>query len=271
MDTGDFYNFNTDGSFHWYNSSEAEEWACGLNKIIFDGETLNEKSICRLKFSKKTTKYEYFVEGEAVTEDEYDTYRNNIRYERMKFSQFELTHFYPITAEKACNLANAYWDNQDGRTDVAAGTVFTARIVLIDTPNFETNYYRVAFHVESTSNGAGEGDECKPPHHINSHDQILVNAFTGEIIASSYEPNGKVVSVEEAMEIAKKHCSDFDGGLYGENAYCAEHAVNATAPDHVYVIVIQKYVTDQYSIFNEVWVDKNTGKIITPYYVNGKG
>ena len=36
----DFYNFNTDGTFYWYDSSEAGEWECGLNKIIFDGSTV---------------------------------------------------------------------------------------------------------------------------------------------------------------------------------------------------------------------------------------
>lgn len=267
LDTGDFYYFNTDGSFHWYDSSEAEGWECGLNKIIFDGETLNEKSIYSLKFSENPAKYEYFVEGKAVTGDEFDSYRNNIRYERMKFSQFERTHFYPITAEQAWNLANAYWDNQDGRAECSAGTIWTARIVLIDTPNSDTNDYRFAFQVEWSSNGGGEADECMPPHHINVHDQILVNAFTGEIAASTYDPDGECISVEEAIEIVKK---DFEID-HEENGYRFEHAVNETAPDHIYVIVIQK-VVDHHSVFyTREWVDKYTGAIIFGYYVCGKG
>ena len=176
---------------------------------------------------------------------------------------------YPITAEQAWDLANAYWDHQDGRTDCAAGTVFTARIVLIDTPDSDTNEYRFAFQVESTSNGGGEGDECKPPYHVNSYDQILVDAFTGKIMASTYDPNGKSVSVEEAIEIAKKDCEyiDFDKE---EKEYRVEHGRNVTAPDHVYVIVIQRLVIDHYSTVTEVWVDKYTGEPIFPYYVYGK-
>ena len=269
LDSGDFYRFNIDGSFHWYDSSEEDEWECGLNRIVFDGEMLSIKSIYSIKFSKNPTKYEYFVEGDAVTGNEYYTYLNNIRYERMKFSQFELTCSYPITSEQAWNLANEYWDNQDGRTDVAAGTVFTARIVLIDTPNSDTNYYRFAFNVECNSGGGQEGHECMPPYHINSHDQILVNAFTGEVTASTYEPDGKVLSVEEAIEIAKNDCDyiDFDNE---ESKYRFECAPDDASPDHIYVIVIEKYVVDHYSYTTEKWIDKYTGEIVSSYYVWGK-
>ena len=57
---------------------------------------------------------------------------------------------------------------------------------------------------------------------------------------------------------------DFDSE---ENAYRVEHEPDATAPDHVYVIVIQEYVADHYSYSTKRWVDKNTGEIIFPYYM----
>ncbi len=268
LDVCDFYNFNTDGTFYWYDSSEVEGWECGLNKAIFDGDVLNTKSLYSLKYSENPTKYEYFVEGAAVTESEYDTYRahNIIRKEGMNFSQFELMCSYPITAEQAWNLASAYWDNQDGCREQSAGTILTVRIVLIDTPNSETNYYRVAFQVEWNSGGGLEGYECMPPYSIREHDQILVNAFTGEITASSYDPNSKVLSVEEAIEIAKKHCK-IDNE---ENGYRFEHEVNASAPDHIYVIVVQKCDTNHNSFITRIWIDKNTGKTVFPYYMNGK-
>jgi hypothetical protein len=194
LDINDFYNFNTDGTFYWYDSSEEGEWKCGLDKIIFDGETLNTKPVYGIKYSKNPTKYEYFVEGAAVTESEYSSYRaDNRRYEKMKFSYLEFECSYPITAEKAWELANAYWDNRDGSIDGGAGTTWTVRITLTDTPSFENDYYRVDFQVEWSSNGGGEGDECKPPYATKLQDQILVNAFTGEIIASTYEQNDKSV------------------------------------------------------------------------------
>lgn len=264
LDTADFYNFNTDGTFYWYDSSEEGEWECGLNKIAFDGETLNIKSIYSLQYSKNPTKYEYFVEGEAVTDSEY--YRNHTHKEEMKFSQFELTCSYPITAEQAWNLANAYWDHQNGHTDAGAGTVVTAKIVLIDTPNSDTNEYRVALQWEFTSN-VREGGECMPPYDIQLKDQILVNAFTREITASTYEPGGKGVSVEEAIEIAKNYRSYMSGEICNEeNGYRVELAPNAQAPEHVYVIIIQKYDT----VTDRIWIDKNAGKTISPYYLYGK-
>ena len=267
--SNDYYEFNTDGTFYWYDCSEAEGEECGLNKIIFDGETLNVKSIYSLKHSENPTKYEYFVEGEAVAEDEYYDYRNsNYPKERMTFSYFELTHSYPITAEQAWNLANAYWDNQDGRTEGAAGTNLTARVVLIDTPNSDSNYYRVAYQVEWSSNGGKEGHECMPPYDIQLHDQILVNAFTGEITTPSYESDGKVISVEEAIEIAKNYWEDFD---IEENGYRVEQAFNSWAPDSVYVIVILQLVANHYSTFDEIWIDKSTGETIIPYAPDDKG
>ena len=265
LDTCEFYNLNTDGSFHWYDTPEEDGWACGLDKITFEGETLSIKPIYSIQYSKDPTNYEYFVEGEAVTEDEYNACRShNARYERINFSEFEMSCSYPITAEQAWNLANAYWDNQDGATDCGAGTTWTARIELIDIPNFETDNYRFAFLHESTSNGGGEGDECMPPYNVRTMDQILVNAFTGEVVASTYEPDAESISVEEAIEIAK---NDFDNK---ESKYRFECAPDDASPDHIYVIVIKEYVGDHYSYTTEKWIDKYTGEIVSSYYMWGK-
>ena len=267
LDTVDFYNFNTDGSFHWYDNLEEDEWVCGLSKIVFDGETLNVKSVYSLKYSPNPSKYEYFVEGSAVTGTEYDSYRWDIRYERVKFSQFELMPLYPVTAQQAWDLANAYWDNQDGSQGYDIGKTWTARIVLIDAPDADANYYRFAFQWEVTSNGAGMGDECMPPR-STIKDQILVNAFTGEITASTYDPNGKGVSVEEAIEIAKNHATDVNGEICNEeNGYRVEPVVTYSAPDHFHVIVVRRHDI----IIDRLWIDKYTGELVHSYYLYGKG
>ena len=186
LEVSEFYKVNTDGTFYWYDSSETEEWACGLNKVVFDGETLNVKSLYSLQYSKNPTKYEYFVEGETVTEEDYYDYRNqNICHEGMNFSQFELKCSYPITAEQAWNLANTYWDNQDGSADAGAGTTWITRIVLTDTPNSDFDYYRVALQEEWNSGGGQEGHECMPPYNVQLKAQIFVNAFTGEILSQA--------------------------------------------------------------------------------------
>ena len=67
LDTGNYYIFNTDGTFYWYAPSAEGGKECGLKKIIFDEETLNAKPIYSLEYSANPVKYEYFVEGEAVT------------------------------------------------------------------------------------------------------------------------------------------------------------------------------------------------------------
>ncbi len=262
----DYYRFNTDGTFYWCNSPETEGTECGLNKIVFSGEKLNVKSIYGLKYSKHPDVY--LVEGKAVTEAEYYDHRAAHCFkESMKFSQFEPDCSYPITAEQAWNLANAYWDNQDGCTDGGAGTIWTVRIVLIGPPNSQTNAYRVAFQVDWNSNGGREGYECLPPYDIQLKDQILVNAFTGEITTPAYEADGKGISVEEAIEIAKNYRIHMSGETCDEeNGYRVEHVPHAMAPAHVYVIMIQKFDT----VTDRIWIDKNTGKTISPYYLNGK-
>ena len=107
-----------------------------------------------------------------------------------------------------------------------------------------------------------------PPRTICEHDQILVNAFTGEITAATFDPNGKGVSIEEAIEIVKNDC-DIDFDKEG-NEYRVVQGINVAAPDHYYVIVIQKHVIDHDSAYMEKWVDKNTGEVMDPYYINGK-
>ncbi len=268
LDTVDFCNFNTNGSFHWYDSLEEDEWACGLSKLVFEGSTLNVRSVYSMKYSSNPTKYEYFIGGEAVTIDEYYTYRADIWYERVKFSQFELMPRYPITAQQAWNLANIYWDNQDGAQEAGAGRIWTARIVLIEVPNSETDYYRFAFQVERNAGGGQEGYECMPPRDFKVADQILVNAITGEVVASTYDPEGKVISVEEAIGIAKNHATEVNGEICNEeNGYRVEPAVTNSAPDHFHVIVVRQHDT----ITDRLWIDKYTGEVSHSYYLYGKG
>ena len=271
LDTCDYYKFNTDGTFYWYDALVSGAWECGLSKIVFDGETLNIISLYSIKYFEDPVNYEYFVEGKTVDEDEYYAcIRDHSFKDTAEFSYFELTNLYPITAEQAWNLANAYWDGQDGCRDMGAGTTWTARIVLVDTPCADTNYYRVAFQVEWTSNGGGTGDECKPPYHVSLKDQILVNAFTGEITTPACESGNKCISDEEAIEIVKNNYGDIDFGNE-EGKYLAEIDLDITAPEHICVVSIKKLVGNDHNFYTRAWVDKYTGEIVSPYYMYGKG
>ena len=76
------------------------------------------------------------------------------------------------------------------------------------------------------------------------------------------------VSRYQAITIAKNYWEHFD---IEENGYRVEHAVNANSLDSVYVVVIKRFVIDHYSVFDEIWIDKNTGETIIPYAPDGKG
>ena len=263
----DYYKFNTDGTFYWAISPDSSAMECGLSKITFDGDSLNVRSLYSLKGPMRC---EYFVEGEAVTCKEYYNYRNGFRTVAMDFSYLDLTPLYPINAEQAWNLANDYWDNQDGSRDYGVGNVWTNRIVLIDIPSSDTDYYRVSLQEEHYSR-AREGYECIPPNFGKEKDQILVNAYTGEITTpEEIAANGKCISLDEAIEISKNYREYIDFDEEGIN-YRIELDLDEEAPDHVYTIVIKELVNDHYVHYSLDWIDKYTGEIISPYYVYGKG
>ena len=74
------------------------------------------------------------------------------------------------------------------------------------------------------------------------------------------------ISVDEALEIAKKYWEDHN---IEENGYLVSEAVSNDAPDTVYVFVMKHRVEIDdhvhYSTIDEVWVDKITGEAMPPY------
>ena len=182
----------------------------------------------------------------------------------------EMIGSYPVTAEQAWSLANEYWDGQNGSRDCGAGTVWTAKITVSDTPIQDGKYYTADFLVEWRSNVGRDDGESTEPYYVQTKDRILINAFTGEITTPACEAGNKCISVEEAIEIVENHCKDADLDN-GKNAYRGELDVSEPAPDHIYVIVVQKIVDNDYAYETEYWIDKYTGEIVTPYYMYGKG
>ena len=174
-----FYNLNTDGTFYWKDSSVAGNCEVGLNKIIFEGETLTIKNIYSIQYLTAETDA-YYMGGESVTRDEFLSYYNYNPKTRMSFSPFELTCSYPITANQAWNLANTYWNNIDCRSEGALGTTIIHKVVLLDTPDSDTNYYRIAWQLEYASHSY-DGWESNSPYEIKIYKQLFVNASTGKI------------------------------------------------------------------------------------------
>ena len=64
LDGCDYYKLNTDGTFYWCVFLEEPARMCGLNKIVFDGDTLNIKSI----YSQPSSPYLWFpIHTKALT------------------------------------------------------------------------------------------------------------------------------------------------------------------------------------------------------------
>ena len=76
------------------------------------------------------------------------------------------------------------------------------------------------------------------------------------------------ISQSEAIELAEKYWESFD---IKENEYLVAIGYNQRAPLSVHVVIIRWYVIDHYSTFDEIWIDKNTGEAIIPYWSDGKG
>lgn len=70
------------------------------------------------------------------------------------------------------------------------------------------------------------------------------------------------ISYYEAFSLAEKYWERYE---IDKNHYLVEHGWNSNAPSSVYVMVIRRSVIDHYSTFDEIWIDKNTGKAIVPY------
>jgi hypothetical protein len=174
-----FYNLNTDGTFYWKDSSVAGNCEVGLSKIIFEGETITIKNIYSIQYLTAEIDA-YYMDGEYVTRDKYLNYYNLNPKTRMSFSPFEWTCLYPIAAEQAWNIANTYWNDADCCVEGAAGTTIISKVVLLDTPNSDTNYYRIALQLEYSSH-VYDGWESNSPHEIRIYKQLLVNASTGKI------------------------------------------------------------------------------------------
>jgi hypothetical protein len=122
--------------------------------------------------------------------------------------------------------------------------------------------------VEWNAGGALQGYECMPPSTVQEKDQILVNAYTGEITTPAGKSVSQVISIEEAIEIVKKY--EHIDSVEEERGYRVTLDANEPAPDHFYVITVHKIVGQNAVFQTRQWVDKYTGEIVFEYYLYGK-
>ena len=167
FDKNNFYNLNADGSFYWSDSYESENWTHGLNQITFDGESLNIKEIYRIKHITPFDFYEnleFYVDGKQITREEFLDYHKSGTL--VIFSPLDISCEYPISSEKACEIASNYWKIENGMSEGAAGTQILHKIVILEKPNSDTQGYRISWQWEGYRNHVPDPPYSLPPENV---------------------------------------------------------------------------------------------------------
>ena len=200
FDGSSLYNLNTDGSFYWLNTDSASDWkdlyssgklVHGLSQIEFDGSSLSIKEIYVTKQAGSDIEsYEFFVDGKQITEEEFgDYYRSNHRNKTsVSFSPLDISCDYPISSEKAFELASKYWEMNSGMTEGAAGTLILHRLVILEKPDGDTPSYRIRWQMEAYHTHVPDDWYSLPPHSVRPYKEIYVDATTGECFGENTNP-----------------------------------------------------------------------------------
>lgn len=185
FDAKSFFNLNTDGSFYWIDSYDLSNCTRGYNQIAFEGSSLRIKEIYRIK---QTSPYDYgdgdhayFVDGKQITHEEFvDYYDSNCRGTRMAiFSPLDISCVYPISSEKAFELASEFWGFKSGMYEGAAGTHIVNKIVILEKPNNGTPSYRIGWQMEGYHTHVIDSVYAQPPS-FSIYEELTVDAITGE-------------------------------------------------------------------------------------------
>ncbi len=186
FDSSNFYNLNTDGSFYWIDSGELNNCTRGHNQIAFDESLLNIKEIYRIKqtspYDYGDDDHEYYVDGKQITREEFlDYYDSNcISKTSATFSPLDVSCEYPISSEKAYEIASNYWGFESGMDEGAAGTIIVNKIVILEKPNNDTLSYHICWQMEGYTNHVSDGWYSLPPKSVIMHKELFVDAITGE-------------------------------------------------------------------------------------------
>ena len=183
FDRSNFYNLNTDGSFYWTdnwsNDAYGGIWVRGLNQIAFDGSSLSIKEIYRIKkIGLDSESHEFYVDGKQIERGEFlDYYKSRTV---VIFSPLDISCEYPISSEKAYELASNHWGLESGISEGAAGTRIVHRIVILEKPNSDTLSYRICWQMEGYHNHVPDSEYSLPPYSVIPHKELFVDAITGE-------------------------------------------------------------------------------------------
>ena len=168
---------NTDGSYSWNHTGANFEY--GENRILFRGAELTDTLLWRI-VNDGTPNAEFYVGEEQVTKEELLSYVNNNTGTKVEFSPLDNSCLYPISSNKALDIASDHWGFKDGDIfEDAVGTQIVSRIEMIEYPVSDSAFYRIAWKLEYY-NTSLKGWEHYPPSQTETHQILLVNAMTGE-------------------------------------------------------------------------------------------
>ena len=221
FDGKSLFNLNTDGSFYWVDSYDLSNCTRGYSRIVFDGPSYRIKEIYRIKqtspYDYGDGDHEYFVDGKQITYREFfDYYDSNRRREKMAiFSPLDISCEYPISAEKAYELASEFWGLTSGMDDRAAGKVYVLKIVILEKPNSDTQSYRIGCQWEGYVTHVIDSTYAQPPTSVSIHKELYVSALTGECGESPYTYTEAEIAMKMYEAFLKNEVTT--GGAYLKN------------------------------------------------------
>jgi translation elongation factor EF-G len=169
------YQLNTDGSYNWNHTGQDFEY--GENQLAFDGAELKPKEIWRI-VNDGEPNAEYYIEGKQVSQEELQKYTGDNQKTKIEFSPLAVSWQKTISLEKVLEIASEYWyecyNIKAGDVDRETGFPYA---FLPKNSNNENYSIALAWLVEGT--------------HYSTLEMIEIDAFTGEIIVPTYEPDGK--------------------------------------------------------------------------------
>ena len=181
-----FFNLMNDGFFYWVDSYDVNNCTRGCNRITFDGASCGVKEIYRIKQTRPYDygdgHHEYYVDGKQITREEFQSYYHAIRVigRLAAFSPFDFSCEYPISSEKAFELASNYWGIKSGEEEGAAGSRYVSTIVILEKPNNDTLNYHIGLRWEGYSTHVIDNLFGQPPGEEGIYEELIVDAITGE-------------------------------------------------------------------------------------------
>ena len=168
------YDLNTDGSYSWNHTGQDFEY--GEKQIYFEGAELKAKELYRI-VNDGEPNAEYYVEGKPVTQKELQKYIEDNPKTRLVFLPLEVSWQNKISQSEAIELAEEYWETEDGFTDYGAGSKWVYHIILLDDrSSVENGYYHIGLQVDHYGR---DGNDLRVLL-SSSLEHLFVNAVTGE-------------------------------------------------------------------------------------------